>query len=1101
MKNFSLGTFNVRGLCDDLKKESLASDLEKYRLDICCLQETKIKEGLDITTENGHRLICLESEQKCYGNGFIVDKKWVSSIHRYWRVNDRIAILQLNTQSNTRKHDQPTSETPRKNEIHKIKNSIIKKAKDIKNTAKKISQSTLRGLKNKIITITNKITSDAKKICTRKSNLSSSVKGSILKLKYRKSSDPKQPKTTKQLITIVNIYAPHSQLVKDDVSELDNLYSKLNDIINKFSNVSTSILLLAGDFNSIVGRKSDNDSCLGRYSRGKRNFSGQQLINFCEAHQLFISNSSFKHSARHQTTWEQKRIIRDRVLTTYNQIDYILMCQDRKHILTDARSYSGTKADSDHRLVVARMKVDWYIIYRKKTTNEHKPKINVQAMRDPAIRLEYTNAVKDKILGMDTSERSWQNIKTSIIESAENTVGRIKSNKHRNEHNSEVEQLSEQQQKLRKQIRESNNLVDLVKFKHERNQTLKKIKTILKQDRESKIDNIAAEIERTQDDAKMFSAIKQLKRKRPQNQVVHDEQGRCVTNEQEMHNIIQKHFKEHFNDEKKPNIEPFVGPPTRLGQPITPHEVRECAKRMSNNKSPGEDGIAVECIKYGPPELDAEIARILNNILEQHIQAEAIELGKSILVTIQKPQKPIGPVKNLRPINLLNVIRKILSNITLSRISTSIDNYLSPSQSAYRRGRSTSDVVWAHKWIAAKAQKFQHTKIYITGIDMTAAFDTVERDKLMDEMTTIVSEDELRMCRLLLSNTSITIQNSKAEVEAFNTNVGSPQGDGISGIFFNTYFERALRVLREKLIKHNPVNEHDYAMQSSLPKEMIYADDCDFITDDIREKHRVSGIVANTLAKENLIMNDTKTEHTVIERSTREDENWRSVKKLGSLLGDSEDVIARKQLAAAAMTSMNKIWIRNNQINITKMITLYNNLVKPVLTYNSSTWGLTQAEADSIDSYHRQQLRKVFKDSRLSNKQVYERSRSTPLSQDIRISRWRLFGHTLRMKIDSPAQKAMQFYFENNNNKSKQFRGRLRTTIATTLNKEIKLAAEKNQQCKNIIERLESVADLKKLRQLAGDRSAWKEFSTLICNIAQVKRSTPTRTTSQDDSA
>ena len=29
-----------------------------------------------------------------------------------------------------------------------------------------------------------------------------------------------------------------------------------------------------------------------------------------------------------------------------------------------------------------------------------------------------------------------------------------------------------------------------------------------------------------------------------------------------------------------------------------------------------------------------------------------------------------------------------------------VDNYLSPSQSAYRRGRSTSDAIWAYKFIA-----------------------------------------------------------------------------------------------------------------------------------------------------------------------------------------------------------------------------------------------------------------------------------------------------------------------------------------------------------------------------------------------------------------
>ena len=53
----------------------------------------------------------------------------------------------------------------------------------------------------------------------------------------------------------------------------------------------------------------------------------------------------------------------------------------------------------------------------------------------------------------------------------------------------------------------------------------------------------------------------------------------------------------------------------------------------------------------------------------------------------------------------------------------------------------------------------------------------------------------------------------------------------------------------------------------------------------------------------------------------------------------------------------------------------------------------------------------------------------------------KLLGHTLRMNVNTPAQKAMQYYFENNK-QSKQFRGRPRTTIATVLNRDIKEAAK-----------------------------------------------------------
>ena len=161
-----------------------------------------------------------------------------------------------------------------------------------------------------------------------------------------------------------------------------------------------------------------------------------------------------------------------------------------------------------------------------------------------------------------------------------------------------------------------------------------------------------------------------------------------------MHNIKRNYFQQQFYNETIPKIEPFKDQPSALSKPITAGEVEQCANRMSNNKSAGDDSIPVELIKYGPPELKSEIANILNNVIQQHDHSET-DIGKSILVTIQKPKKTKGPVQNLRPINLLNVIRKILSNITLTRINNQINGYLSASQSAYRKGRSTSDIVWA----------------------------------------------------------------------------------------------------------------------------------------------------------------------------------------------------------------------------------------------------------------------------------------------------------------------------------------------------------------------------------------------------------------------
>ena len=92
--NFNIGTFNVRGLSTKAKKSSLKKDIERFNLDVCCIQETKIKKGTDINLDKD-RLIYFPSESRHYGNGFYISQKWMNNIYKFWKVNDRVCVLQL----------------------------------------------------------------------------------------------------------------------------------------------------------------------------------------------------------------------------------------------------------------------------------------------------------------------------------------------------------------------------------------------------------------------------------------------------------------------------------------------------------------------------------------------------------------------------------------------------------------------------------------------------------------------------------------------------------------------------------------------------------------------------------------------------------------------------------------------------------------------------------------------------------------------------------------------------------------------------------------------------------------------------------------------
>ena len=75
---------------------------------------------------------------------------------------------------------------------------------------------------------------------------------------------------------------------------------------------------------------------------------------------------------------------------------------------------------------------------------------------------------------------------------------------------------------------------------------------------------------------------------------------------------------------------------------------------------------------------------------------------------------------------------------------------------------------------------------------MTTAFDTIDRNQLLNIMATIVNEDELRIIRFLMSNTKINTRiNGATKTNTFISNVRTPQGDSLSPVLFIVYLEQS----------------------------------------------------------------------------------------------------------------------------------------------------------------------------------------------------------------------------------------------------------------------------------------------------------------------
>ena len=157
---------------------------------------------------------------------------------------------------------------------------------------------------------------------------------------------------------IINLYAPTSTRVANTANEIDVIYSAVSIKYSDFA--SSTIFFIVGVWNAKGNICKYGEPCIGSHGRGHGNVTGELLIHFCETFSSFLCNTAFQHAARYKTTWTGHQ--KDKTTSTFvqidNQIDYHLYKKIHQQLLTVARSYNGGHTTSDHRILVARFKLD-----------------------------------------------------------------------------------------------------------------------------------------------------------------------------------------------------------------------------------------------------------------------------------------------------------------------------------------------------------------------------------------------------------------------------------------------------------------------------------------------------------------------------------------------------------------------------------------------------------------------------------------------------------------------------------------------------------------------------------------------------------------------
>ena len=276
-----------------------------------------------------------------------------------------------------------------------------------------------------------------------------------------------------------------------------------------------------------------------------------------------------------------------------------------------------------------------------------------------------------------------------------------------------------------------------------------------------------------------------------------------------------------------------------------------------------------------------KIATLFNSIAETGVVPEDIQSG--YLIPLCKPGKKKGIVENLRPVILLNIIRKILAITMLNRILIRIDSQIPISQSAYRKGRGTTENVFTLRLLTEKAIIEDNAEVNIRLLDMSKAFDNVNREELMNDLNKILEKDELHMLKLLITKLSLQVKNKTIIGDKFETSKGIPQGDSLSPILFIFYLAKTLseeednNKINEIQIEHSycsrefnaieiptHLRDHNYTIKQSIGLNIKQE-----FADDVTRVNRYEELAdaqvnkdIQKLKKRNFIINHDKTENT-----------------------------------------------------------------------------------------------------------------------------------------------------------------------------------------------------------------------------------------------
>ena len=457
-------------------------------------------------------------------------------------------------------------------------------------------------------------------------------------------------------------------------------------------------------------------------------------------------------------------------------------------------------------------------------------------------------------------------------------------------------------------------------------------------------------------------------------------------------------------------------------------ETDAAIKQLQTGKAPGPDGIPAEVFKAGGTTLITHLTRMfqvfwVNGQLPRDFRDASI-------IHLYKNKGDRSSCDNHRGISLLSIAGKILARIMLNRITKHIlDDVVSESQCGSRKQRGTVDMVFAIRQLQEKCVE-QHQDLHLLFIDLTKAFDTVNRAALWAILSKlgrpprfvqiIRSFHDGMFCRV--------IENGDAS-DPFPVSNGVKQGCVLAPTLFSLLFAQMLSAAlsqTEAGVKIHYHTDGDFfnlrrlksytKVTRAIMRDFLFADDCALaahsevdlqeLADCFATAAKIFGITVSIKKTEVLrqLAPNTARPPPNITMDGNALKNVDTFKYLGSCINSAanldDEVLCRISRASQAFGRLHtRVW-HERGISIKTKLSIYQAVVLPSLLYGYETWTCYRWHIKKLDQFHLRCLHKVLRVSwkdHVPNQEILRRAELTGIEAMLNLAQLRWSGHVTRM--------------------------------------------------------------------------------------------------------